>query len=142
MAEKDPTPTPPSPPPPVPKVEVRPRAYDDMASVLGLDPDTTDPTRHYRWVNRSHVKVARAKMRGYQLVKKNEVQPYIDVETGPDGAIVAGDLVLMSTDKATFARRKQKEVDLAISRTSRAGDDTLQRGKKLGIKTIRDVSDD
>lgn len=129
--------------PPVPEVTVRPREYDDMASVLGLDPDTIDKSRHYRWVNRSSVKLARARMKGYQIVRKDDgVTPLVDVETGPDGAIIAGDLVLMSTDKATFQRRKQKEVEVALLRTQRAGDDTLRHGKRLGIKTFREMSDD
>jgi len=128
--------------PEVPATEVRNRAYDEMASVLGLQAGTTDPNRVYRWVNRSAVKTARARMKGYSVVKKGEVETLVDVESGPDDSLIAGDLVLMSVEKDVFLARKKREVELAIARTQQAGDDTLQKGKKLGIRTIRETSDD
>jgi len=124
-----------------PTVETHQREYDDMASVLGLDPGTTDPNKEYRWVNRSAVKVARAKIKGYSMVRRGDVTPLVDVDIGPDNSLLAGDLVLMSTDKAVYKRRKQKEQDLTLSRTQRAGEESLEKGKRLGIKTFRDDSD-
>lgn len=123
-------------------VTVRDRAYDDMGSVLGLDPSSIDPNKHYRWVNRTAVKVARAKIKGYTIVPQGAVKPLVEVENGPDSSMIAGDLVLMSIDKGAFVRRKKKEHDLTLARTQQAGEDTLQHGEKLGIKTIREISDE
>ena len=125
-----------------PKVDVAPREYGEMRTVLGLDAESLESGKAYRWVNRSAVKVARARLKGYRIVSKDSgVVPLIEVENGADGSIIAGDLVLMETDKARYKARKASEVDLAIERTKRSGDDVLERGKRLGVKT-RVIDDD
>jgi len=126
----------------VPEVDVRSREYDNMQSALGLDPDSLESGKSYRWVNRSAVKVARAKIKGYRLCEAGSgITPLIEVENMANGTIVAGDLVLMETDTAALKGRKAREVDLAIQRTKRAGEDVVKKGKSLGIKT-RVITDD
>jgi len=120
----------------LPPIEVKELAYETMSTVLGLDPDSVDPEKEYRWVNRSSVKMARAKMKGYSLVKTDSgVTPLIEVDNAGDGTIVAGDLILMATDKEQFRERKNAQVQVALQRTQRAGEEVLERGKRLGVKT-------
>jgi len=109
----------------------------DREEVLGLDPDTIEAGRHYRWVNASPQRVARHKMRGYRFVTKEDgVLPIIPVDDASDGTIRVGDMVLMSCAEDAYRGRRQLAEDTAVFRTGQAGKDVRKSAKKKGVRTF------
>jgi hypothetical protein len=85
----------------VPQIEVEAR---DLGTLTELDPSTLDPGYVYRWVHKLPLKVARAKAKGYELVKPSEEQILNVVGDSPeaeDGTYTLGDVVLMRVKKLT-----------------------------------------
>jgi len=116
----------------------------DREEVLGLDPDTIEPGTHYRWVNSSPQRIARHKMRGYRLVKKEDgVLPIIPVDDASDGTIRAGDMVLMACSEEAYRGRRQLAEDTAAFRTRQSGKDVRKSAKRKGVRTFtRDPDED
>lgn len=109
----------------------------DREEILGLDPDTIEAGRHYRWVQSSPQRIARHKMRGYRFVTKEDgVLPVIPVDEAGDGTIRVGDMVLMSCAEDAYRGRRQLAEDTATFRTSQAGKDVRKSAKKKGVRTF------
>jgi hypothetical protein len=126
----------------LPVVDVQ--EHRDNESVLGLDPETIDPGKHYRWVNATPQRVARHKMRGYRLVSREDgVVPIIPVDDAGDSSIRVGDMVLMQCDVDAYKARRQLAEDKAISRTKQPANEVKAKAKRKGIRTfVKDPDED
>lgn len=125
----------------LPVVEVTDRR--DNEAVLGLDPETMDPNKHYRWVNATPQRVARHKMRGYRLVTREDgVIPIIPVDDAGDSSVRVGDMVLMQCDVDAFNARRQLAEQKAIQRTRNTAAEVKAKAKRKGIRTFSKEPDE
>lgn len=85
----------------------------DLRNEFELDPDTTDPTRHYVWVRNDPESIGDYKghILKYKLEHREEggVMPRMAAETSPGEMIARRDHILMSCDKALFEKRERFE---------------------------------
>lgn len=99
-----------------PKVEVE--EVRDINSLLELDEETLDPEMHYRWVREAPRSMGNAKLKGYQIVNKEDGPKtragYLD-DTG-DGSMRIGDTILMACPRSMRRAREVKQRRFTESR--------------------------
>lgn len=102
----------------LPKVEVRNLEHDNIQTLLELDQETLDGTRHYRWVRADPRKMGNAKIKGYSIVPKDgEVRTralYLD-DTA-DNTMRIQDVVLMSCPLDSWRDRKRAQIKKSNAR--------------------------
>jgi len=131
--------------PPLPKVDVIQgmEGRDYMPDLLSLDTSTLDPEKHYRWVTKNKMRVARHRLLGYREVLSNTgVRLMSDgvLDDSADGLISVGDMVLMACSEASFRRRKRAEEAQATARISSVKGKF--RKKARGVKGIRPLEEE
>lgn len=118
----------------VPQVEVQER---DLGTLVELDLSTLDPGFTYRWVNKSQLKVARAKAKGFKIVDPAEDEGihnlFGDDIEAQDGTYTVGDVVLMKMPKERHKARRHM--------VRRKTDQRLKGPVKKFRKVARDVSE-
>jgi hypothetical protein len=133
----------PGPAPRIPPISVKNRKMRDP-EMLALDPDTLDPTRHYRWVrcraDEHLLSVQKHKLAGYQLELMREGGPRTVVEPDrhPDNRIAIGDLVLMSCPQSLYDERERERLarnEMLLASTSAQ---TEQTAREKGVSIIKD----
>lgn len=109
------------------------------ADILGLDPKSTNPTKHYRWVRNDAQKIAKARLQGYEVETiKGGVRTIVEQDRGGDSAIRRGDLILMSIRKDVYeyyTRQKHARGEKLLASTSA---ETEEIAKQKGIRVIKD----
>ena len=93
----------------VAEIKVEPQEY--LGSMLELDLAKLDPNFSYRWVHKSNLKIARAKAKGYRVVKPDEEQIQNVVGDSPeteDGTFTVGDVILMKCPKSLHKARRER----------------------------------
>lgn len=119
----------------VPKVVVEDRR--NSSDVLGLDPETTKPGVHYRWVSANPSRVARHQMKGYRMVTREDgVLPVIPVDNAGDGTVRVGDMILMQCPEESFQARRKAYESEAIRRTGDPKKEVRKKAKKRGIRSF------
>lgn len=116
----------------VPQVEV---IQQDLGSLSQLDSRTLNPKFVYRFVHKSSLKVARAKARGYVIVKPEEETILNAVGDSPeaeDGTYTIGDVVLMKCPKDVHRARRHH--------TKRKTDARLGAQKKKFSRTAKQAA--
>lgn len=94
--------------------EVESRANPE--EMQGLDPDTLDPNKYYRWVHNRPQRIARMRSKGFTFSSPEEVATTTGQESHTaDDKIINGDTVLMEQPL-----KKHKESRDKIKKTSRA----------------------
>lgn len=82
----------------------------DLSTLTELDLASLDPKFEYRWVHKSPFKVARAKARGYVIVRPEEEEGILSVvgdsPEASDGTFSIGDVILMKLAKAEHRARR------------------------------------
>lgn len=81
----------------------------DPQEVLILDPESLDPTKHYRFVRNDPQNIARKKVQGYRVVsrKEDKVKTLTELES-TDDSIQLNDLILMCCHKSTHQARQSR----------------------------------
>lgn len=109
------------------------------ADIMGVDPKTTDPRKHYRWVRNDPQRIAKAKLQGYEVETiKGGVRTIVEQDRGGDSAIRRGDLILMSIRKDVYeyyTRQKHARGEKLLASTSA---ETEEIAKQKGIRVIKD----
>lgn len=116
----------------VPIVDVQ---QQDLGTLSQLDLSSLDPKYIYRLVHKSNLKVARAKAKGYVIVRPEEEEIKNAVGDSPeaeDGTYTVGDTVLMKCPKDTHRARRHH--------VKRKTDARLGAQKKKFRKTAKQVS--
>ena len=120
------------------RLQVVVQGLSDPQDDILVDPETLDPSLHYRFGREGRIRQARLRARGYRPVHRGDGVRLLsddnpEDEGDPDEVIRVGDLVLMACPKAEYERRQQKAQDLANRRLENAD----ARFKKKA--TLRDV---
>jgi len=92
-----------------PQIEVE--SQDFLGWMLELDLSKLDPNFQYRWVQKTNLKVARAKAKGYVVVKPDEEDIANVVGDSPDavdGTFTVGDVILMKCPRSLHRSRRQR----------------------------------
>jgi len=123
-------------------IEVRERRHESESAIL--DEDTLDKGMHYRFIQTRPAAVARAKLKGYRVVKPSEdgVKTLYDQEDADaEDVIKHGDRILMAVPKARHQKHRKDVRDLATSRIKSVEAKTRQLAREAKIK-IHDKEED
>jgi hypothetical protein len=125
--------------------DVQAQELREVNTLLELDPETTDPARHYRWCRSHPLQVGKAKMRGYIIEEKREggvrtLAGYLD-DTG-DGTMRVGDVILMSCDVKMYRKRKRAQVKQSEARLSAPAKQFKRNARRRRVRVIRDEEGD
>lgn len=127
--------------PVAPVIEVKERSHTD-ATFLELDPSSTDPNRHYRWVraDANNGSVVRHKLKGYRIETLNTgVKPLATPDRRNDSAIAIGDVILMSCDKQEYEERMQSGYRRREAILASTSAETEEMAARKGVKLIQDA---
>jgi hypothetical protein len=112
----------------------------DVNSLLELDPDTLDATRHYRWIRESPLNVGKAKMKGYTLVNAADgvktMTGFTD-DTG-DGLMRIGDVILMSCPLDAWRARKRASLNFANARLSAPAKQFKKNARRRQVRILNE----
>jgi hypothetical protein len=124
--------------------EVQTQELRELNSLLELDPETTDASKHYRWVRSDALRVGKAKLRGYSVVKKEDgvktLAGYTD-DTA-DGLMRIGDTILMACDLEGYRKRKRAQVKLSGARLSAPAKQFKRNARRRRVRIIKDEEGD
>lgn len=120
--------------------QVTVRQPRDISSALELDPKTTDPNMHYRWVRNDPLRITKARLKGYEVVKasKDGPTPMVSVDDAADGTIRVGDVILMACTKAQHALGRAEVKSTADDRLRRVTQPVKKLAKDTGVQLIKD----
>lgn len=111
-----------------------------------IDEETTDPEKHYRFVQKRPQRLARLKHKGYEIVKSSVhgVQPIVEGMLTAEDTIEDGDTILMMVDKTRFLEGREKLANLNRQRMAapKAQFRRKTRGAKPDGSDIRIVTKD
>ena len=112
----------------------------DISSALELDPRTTDPNMHYRWVRNDPLRITKARLKGYDIVKasKDGPSPVVSVGDAADGTIRVGDVILMACSKAQHELGRAKVKADADDRLRRVTQPVKKLARDTGVQLIKD----
>jgi hypothetical protein len=116
-------------------IEVRDRRHPSESSLL--DQETLDPKFHYRFIQERPTSVARAKLKGYRVVKTDEdkVKTVYDQEDEtPQNIIKHGDRILMKVPKAKHKSNRKEVSDQANQRLLSANQKVRQKAREMGLQ--------
>lgn len=96
--------------------DMSPEVNLDNYAVMDIDPDSLDPSMHYRVISARSTRLARARMQGYRPVtsadgvrrlsqRDEEEGEAEETVEGADGTIRVGDGILMACPKEVYERR-------------------------------------
>lgn len=112
----------------------------NISSALELDPRTVDPNMHYRWVRNDPLRITKARLKGYDIVKatKDGPTPYVSVGDSADGTIRVGDVILMACTKAQYELGRVEVKQTADDRLRRVTQPVKKLAKDTGVQLIKD----
>lgn len=122
----------------LPKVSTH--EFRDVQSLLELDQATLDPTRHYRWIRESPLKVGKAKMRGYEVVHQDDgVQTLAGfLDDAGDGIMRIGDVILMSCPLKGYRTRKRAQQKFANARLAAPAKQFKKNARRRQVRILRE----
>ena len=123
---------------------VKSEEFRQVETLLQLDESTLNPEMHYRWVTEHPLKIARAKMKHYEIVHQDSgvrtLAGYID--SSEDGIIRIGDVILMACPKGEFVARKKGQRKFAENRLSAPASQFRKQAKKRRVRILREEEED
>lgn len=116
----------------------------EVSTLLELDPETTDPAKHYHWFREAALRIGKAKMKGYEIVKKEDGVKTLAgfTDDAADGIMRVGDVILMACDKAEYRKRKKALLKFGESRLSAPAKQFKRNARRRRVKVIRDEEGD
>lgn len=127
------------------QVEVEQR---DLGTQLELDPSTLDPAYVYRWVRKVPLKMARQKVKGYEIVVPADDEGirnvFGDSPEAEDGTYTMGDVVLMRCKKQSHKARRhavKRRTDQRLrgpEKKFRRESDEIAQKRGIDIEVITD----
>lgn len=125
----------------VPAIAVTNMAFGSP-DFMNVIPSSMKPHLHYRWVrsrrDENHIRVQRARMAGYDFVKRGEVQTLVESDDRGDGKIYIADCVLMSCPKELHQKRRREQTARQQAILASTTAQTEQKARELGVKLIKD----
>lgn len=121
--------------PPIPDITV---TGDENELIGGLDPNSLDPTMHYRFVYTGGNKIARRLTRGYRFVRASEdgVKKLYGEEgtDSGDDMIRHGDTVLMCIPKEKHEAMEKRVRDISRARLAAPKGQFRKKARGLGVE--------
>lgn len=120
--------------------EVHTSEIRDVNSLLELNPETLDPTKHYRWVRESPLKIGKAKMRGYEVVHQDDgVQTLAGfIDDAGDGIMRIGDVILMSCPLPGYRARKRAQLKFANARLAAPAKQFKKNARRRRVRILKE----
>lgn len=128
----------------LPNVEVEQLEHGQIASLLELDPETLDPSLHYRWVNATPLKVGKAKVRGYRAILSDSgvrtLAGYLDDTS--DGTMRIQDVILMACPVEKWRGRKRAALKQVRARLSAPKKQFKKNARAKRVRVITNEEDE
>lgn len=109
----------------------------DLGESEILDPNTLRGSVHYRFVQTRNTQLARARLKGYRVVKPSETgeRTLFEQEDAPaEDVIKHGDRVLMAAPMAKHKDNRRRVRDRAVRRLKSHDQQLRELAKERGIK--------